>query len=355
MQQIQYSAPLHGADLFSGSLLSSQNSNNHSLSSNHKIENSLPFALTLTEGEVHVPATAKPIWQLKDSGKHYTTTVELFKLTDNSLVLSVDCEGKGKFAITGSSIQIDWQAGGTSAAHYFQTLGMALWLEVNSIPCIHANALAIEGKCIALIAPSGMGKSTLSAYMQQQGALWLTDDMLALHKRKSEQAYYVYPSWPKARMWPDSVQEVAQQSAQKMNKVHERFSKVELNLPEIDARRGYKLDAIYVLNRNGADLASLQHNQRLMTRSTENQRGGYLAAATSDLGLVDINSSMALMALLQNSMLGSAYSSLDIEQRRLQQLSGVVNALPIKQIHYKNSYESLIDVHKLIVNDLHGN
>jgi hypothetical protein len=75
--------------------------------------------------------------------------------------------------------------------------------------------------------------------MQQQGYNWLTDDMLAVHPNNM-----VYASWPKARMWPDSVEQVANEQSQDLGKVHQRFAKRELNLPTVDALKPHKLSAI---------------------------------------------------------------------------------------------------------------
>jgi hypothetical protein len=319
-----------------------------------KSQTALPYALSVQDGHVDLPPTSTLIWELSDTGKKYTTNVKLYRTENSTLVLDIDCEGKGRFSLSGNNMLIDWQLGTTEAAHYFQTLAMALFLEVKSTPCIHANAIVIDDKCIALIAPSGMGKTTLSAYLKQQGAIWLTDDMLALHCSEEKSKYYVYPSWPKARMWPDSLEALAQ-STLDSRRVHERFAKLELNINATDAYKRYELSAIYVLSRDGANLAAFQQNQRLMPHKKANQAQRYLTETQGSLGLTRVSSSVALMALLQNSILGNAYANLGLEVSRLRQLSNVVNNIPVKQIHYANSFETLADVDRLIKADLFNN
>lgn len=348
MPNTLYSTPLHGVDLF---LLkeTKQFANN---SNRNKV--ALPASLDVSEGTIDLSPNIKPAWQLNEQSARYHSQITLYRINECTWVLDIKCEGSGKFAITPNSITIDWQAGGTDATHYFQTLALSLWLELQNVPCIHANAMVINNKCVAFIGPSGMGKSTLSSYVQQRGEKWLTDDMLALHQSDNKQNYVVYPSWPKARMWPDSVQAVAKQNVKTLARVHERFDKVELNLPKLEAHTAFNLDAIYVLNRNGAELASLQNNPRLVALGSAKTRSAYLTNSVSGNGISKVGSSMALLALLQNSMLGNAYSRLGLEHTRLSQLGALVNALPIKQIHYNNGYQSLIDVYELIRHDLNS-
>ncbi|MFC4700833.1 hypothetical protein ACFO4O_11735 [Glaciecola siphonariae] len=329
-----YSTPLHGVELFLCEQLFNESSRQ------------LPYSLLIQYGSISEPST-KALWELQDAGANYSTHLALFRASADSYVLSVDCEGKGKFAIGPGSITIDWEDGGTSAAHYFQTLAISLWLELQGVVCIHANAVKVGNKTVAFIAPSGMGKSTISAYMQQQGFAWLTDDMLALHQTVSEQTWVVYPSWPKARMWPDAIESVGVSGNDKLSKVHKRFAKLELELPDNDAYSGTKLDAIYILSRSGAQLASLKQNTRLLAPS-----GSYLSEPTSNIALSDISSSTALMALLQNSILGNAYSSLALEQARFSQLSELVSNVPIKQLHYPSGLSNLNHVCKLVLEDL---
>lgn len=305
---------------------------------------SLPFAVNVQEGEVNIPQNLDPIWSLVDRGERYSTELHLYSLTDNTHILDVKCEGSGKFLISEKSITIDWDEGGTDSSHYFQTSALALWLELNNIPCIHANALEYKGKCIALIGPSGMGKSTLSAYLQKQGFTWITDDMLALHGLQAGQKCKVYPSWPQARMWPDSVSNTLDQNTNDMQKVHERFNKLQVTLPENSNHEGIELSGIYMLNRQGADLVALNKNNSLkLIDASSNANKTHMAK---------INTSMALLSLLQNSMLGNAYSSLKLEQKRLQHFTQLLSYIQIKQINYASNYDSLADVFELITKDL---
>ncbi|HEB78465.1 MAG TPA: hypothetical protein ENI90_08060, partial [Methylothermaceae bacterium] len=87
------------------------------------------------------PAGA-PIWHKADRGDRYQSLLSLYR-TENGLELKVECEGRGVFEYTPNGVGIAWEYGGTGPAHYFQTLGLSLWLELQGVPCIHANALAL--------------------------------------------------------------------------------------------------------------------------------------------------------------------------------------------------------------------
>lgn len=310
------------------------------LSSSHNSH--LPYILNLSEQHISVPSSASVIWTLQDKGARYSTSLTLYASGKHTYILDIDCEGRGRFQLHKNHIAVDWQQEGTDSSHYFQTIVMALWLELNQIPCIHANALEYKGKTIALIGPSGMGKSTLSAYLQQQGFTWLTDDMLAIHKNGT-----VYPSWPKARMWPDSISNVAQLNLNNLSRVHERFTKRELNLPPIDTTQARQLHGIYLLNRQGADLKNAQSCINL-----RNHHHTALPKTSVSTCVSHVNASIAIMALLQNSMMGSAYSALDLESARLTSLSELMQNIPIKQLNYANDYDNLGAVKELLLNDL---
>lgn len=320
-----YSTPLHGVECFVGS--GKQN------------KTTLPYSVNVYEEKITLANNAQPIWSLVDEGKRYATKLNIYNHASGGMVLDVKCEGKGRFLLNKNNIVIDWELGGTDSTHYFQTIAMAFWLELNSVPCIHANALEFNGETIAFIGPSGMGKSTLSAHLQKQGFKWLTDDMLAVHQSEA-----VYASWPKARMWPDSVEHVAKAQSDDLSKVHERFAKRELNLPAVDSLQPHKLSAIYLLNRQGAKLNNLELSVNLKADKTFK-----LARNNGNAYISDVKTSIGLIALLQNSMLGSAYSCLGLEKERLRQLSLLMANVPIRQINYKSDFSGLAEVQDLVI------
>jgi hypothetical protein len=70
---------------------------------------------------------------------------------------------------------------------------------------LHASSIQIEGQVIAILGPSGQGKSTLAAWFASQGFPLLTDDCLVLRKDESTRQWLAQPSYQSVRLWPDSI------------------------------------------------------------------------------------------------------------------------------------------------------
>jgi hypothetical protein len=68
---------------------------------------------------------------------------------------------------------------------------------------LHASAVAIRGRAVAVIGTSGAGKSSLAAAFVQRGHRLLADDYLLL--REHEGAYLATAAYPGLRLWGDSA------------------------------------------------------------------------------------------------------------------------------------------------------
>jgi hypothetical protein len=187
-----------------------------------------------------------------------------------------------------------------------------------------------KGQAIGLVAPSGTGKSTLSARLCDSGLLWMTDDMMVLHLENNSEQFRIYLSWPVARMWPDALENMLNVSFEKLNKVHSGFNKRQVKL-EGNLTAGNTsqiLSTIYVLNRD-ADV-NLKNSVEIKT----------------------VKGSRALILLLQNSILGDAYRALGAEESRIATLSKLLDRVNIKEITYCNASHNLNIVRSKIIEDL---
>lgn len=292
-----------------------------------KQSNNMPYNLSLNFESIVKGTLGEKIWSLTDAGERYRTELKLFS-NATSRSLKVNCEGHGVFKFAGDQLTIDWQKLGTGSAHYFQTVGLAVWLELNQVLCIHGNALEYKGQAIGLVAPSGTGKSTLSAKLCDSGFSWMTDDMMALHPENNSEQFRIYPSWPIARMWPDSLEKELNVDHASLDKVHDGFSKRVVNL-EGKASAGASsqiLKTIYVLNR--------------------------VADAPSSCEINTVKGSRALILLLQNSILGDAYKALGVEKNRVATLSKLLENISVKEVTYRNGSRNLNIVRNYILEDL---
>jgi hypothetical protein len=72
---------------------------------------------------------------------------------------------------------------------------------------MHAAAVAVGDEVLALVGPTGSGKSTLVAACGRLGATVVADDSLVLHRRGSQ--WLAVPSYPAVRLWKDSLDRLA--------------------------------------------------------------------------------------------------------------------------------------------------
>jgi hypothetical protein len=284
----------------------------------------------------------KANWVMEDNGERYKSTVSLHiqdqKANNPKYILKVDCQGKGLFKIDKNNIDISWYNKGTDSAHYFQTIGMALWLEINNVLCIHANALAYKNNAIAFVAPSRTGKTTLTAELCKKEFSVMTDDMMALHQQNNE--YVVYPSWPIARMWPETLEIINNKNTNELEKVHQDFAKKIININENSGfnfcEQPKKLKTIYILNRIENTTNNSENNNKISTVCN----------------ITTLSSAEAVILLIQNSILGSAYKALSLEQQRFIKLTQLVKNVSIKKITYLSGKQYLNTVQEIIINDL---
>ena len=76
-------------------------------------------------------------------------------------------------------------------------------LRMRGIICLHASAVAINNRAVALVGVSGAGKSTTAAAFARLGYPVLSDDILAL--TDNQDGFVVRPAYPRVRLWPESA------------------------------------------------------------------------------------------------------------------------------------------------------
>jgi hypothetical protein len=70
--------------------------------------------------------------------------------------------------------------------------------------CLHASAVELRGRAVALVGPAGAGKSTLAAAFACRGVPVLSDDVVPLDDRGP--TLCVQPGNPRLRLWPESAE-----------------------------------------------------------------------------------------------------------------------------------------------------
>ncbi len=74
--------------------------------------------------------------------------------------------------------------------------------------CLHASAVARDGRAYLIMGPSGAGKSTLASALLKRGCDFVSDDITVVTPR-ADGSFEATPSFPAARLNPDAHEAVA--------------------------------------------------------------------------------------------------------------------------------------------------
>lgn len=141
-----------------------------------------------------------------DLDEHGTPEFRVSRIRDSGFIRMAYADGL-VFVINGLGTQVkvslphDQRVEDVSACLLGPVMGVVLRLQ--GIVCLHASAVAVDGRAIALVGVSGAGKSTTAAAFARLGYPVLTDDVLALTDCISH--FLVRPAYPRVRLWPQSV------------------------------------------------------------------------------------------------------------------------------------------------------
>ena len=105
----------------------------------------------------------------------------------------------------GREIWADWTDRSTleDACVYLVGPVLAFAIRLRGMTCLHASAVAVDGRAIALLGGPGAGKSTTAAAFALSGFAVLSDDVVVLSE--SDGRLLVQPGYPRVNLWPESV------------------------------------------------------------------------------------------------------------------------------------------------------
>lgn len=133
------------------------------------------------------------------------------------------------------------------AATYLLGPIMGFVMLLRGVVCLHASAIAIDSKAIAVLGPAGSGKSTTAAAFSERGYGILAEDVVTLDDRGDQ--FLIRPAYPCIRLWPNSVKALYGSDAH-LPKLTPNWEKRYLDLterPEQFLRKPLPLAAIYQL------------------------------------------------------------------------------------------------------------
>jgi hypothetical protein len=112
-----------------------------------------------------------------------------------------------RFAVErgGREIWADWPENYTleDACTYLMGPVIAFVLRLRGVTCLHASAVAVDDRAIALFGLAGAGKSTTAAAFALKGFSVLSDDVAVLADQGDR--FLIQPGYPRVNLWPDSV------------------------------------------------------------------------------------------------------------------------------------------------------
>ena len=113
-------------------------------------------------------------------------------------VIVVDAQGNNVWATWPDPATVE------DTATYLLGPTLGFVLRLRGVTCLHASAVAIDGQAVALVGPTGSGKSSTAAAFARLHYPVLTDDVLALVDEGDR--FKVQPAYPRVRLWPQSVE-----------------------------------------------------------------------------------------------------------------------------------------------------
>jgi hypothetical protein len=155
----------------------------------------------------------------------------------------------------GTKLWCTWPENLTNADVAVYLLGPVLGflLRLRGVTCLHASAVAIGERAIALAGPPGAGKSTTAAALGRKGHAIVSDDIAAIEE--SDGRFLVFPAHPYLGLWPESV-EMLYGREESVPGFTSSWEKRRLSLADHDLRfqdRVLPLSAVFLLEERTID------------------------------------------------------------------------------------------------------
>ena len=182
---------------------------------------------------------------------------------------------------------------------------MGFVLLLRGFIALHACAVAVGDRAVAIIGPAGSGKSTTAAAFAEQGYRILAEDVVTLRDLGEE--FLVQPAYPSIRLWPSSV-EALYGTATALPKLTPTWDKCYLDLTQ--------------------DKYEFQHEPLPLAAI-------YVLAERRDDGAVplveDLTPAEGLMSLIANTY-ATYLKDKEMRAREFELLQRVLNSIPLRRV-----------------------
>jgi hypothetical protein len=233
----------------------------------NKIVPGVPASPTASD-DVHITFGQLPSWLNEVSTTELETYVADYKDECGNPMLRVFRAAEGKYYRfcyadrteflvdhAGAEIWARWPEPLTleDAATYLLGPIMGFVMLLRGVVCLHASAIAIGDKAVALVGPAGSGKSTTAAAFAERGYSILAEDVVTLDDRMDH--FLIRPAYPCIRLWPASVKALYGTETH-LPKLTPNWDKCYLDLSERFQRQPLPLAAVYLLSERRDDRAA---------------------------------------------------------------------------------------------------
>jgi len=199
----------------------------------------------------------------------------------------------------------------------------AFILRLRGLVCLHASAVVIDGRVLAIAGEPGAGKSTTAACFAQLGYPVLSEDVSALFE--TADGFCVRAGYPRINLWPDAAEWV-RGTAESLPRITPTWNKRFLNLQ--NENRFHSSSAL---------LAGIY----ILSPRLENE---------SPSVIEPLNGKDALLSLLTHAH-GRHIVERDMREREFQVLSKLVQQVPVCRAVASNRLASLTDFCKTMLTD----
>jgi len=212
----------------------------------------------------------------------------------------------------------------TDVADFLLGPVLGVVLRLRGVVCLHASAVAFEGKAIAFVGAPGVGKSTTAALFVRNGHSILSDDIAALIERG--RSFCVLPAFPYLNLWPEMVYVLTGED----KPVSESPALDKLRVPLESSgsrleRAALPLAAIYILAERSGD-----------------SRAPFIEALPPQA---------ALMNLVANTY-GNTILDTTMRAQEFRILGQIAGSLPIRSVVARDSAAELARLYDLVRGDL---
>ena len=289
--------------------------------------------------DVRISFGSLPAWLDEVSTQIETSYVSEYKDESGTPVLRVFSILEGKYSRfcyadqtefivdqAGTEIWARWPAPLTleDATTYLLGPIMGFVMLLRGVVCLHASAVAIGERAIAILGPAGSGKSTTAAAFSDRGYSVLAEDVVTLDDRQDH--FFVRPAYPCIRLWPASVKALYGTETH-LPKLTPNWEKRYLDLtkrPEQFQQQPLPLGAIYHLGHRSDEPAAPI--------------------------IEPLEKSEGLMTLVANTY-ATKLMNKQMRAREFEQLTRVLNNVPLRQVTPHTTTTRIPDLCERILDD----